>query len=96
MAPEAAEIIRIKKPDGNFGTVWPHSSGRILKRDGAWDYWTADQEDDLYWQWGSKFKMGWHLISPVAAVASYATYLKKKDIARTSPIPGSLRFAKLK
>lgn len=92
MSPNAAEVIRIKKPDVEFGVVWPHSSERILKSDGMWSFYSADQEDDLFLEWGRRFRPGWAVVSPYSAVTSFVVYLKKRGIVERSPIPGSRRW----
>jgi pimeloyl-ACP methyl ester carboxylesterase len=95
MSPAAAEVVRIKKPDTEFSVIWPHSSERILKSDGPWTYASADEEDEAFQKWGSKYRPGWAVLSPYSAVTSFVVYLKKKDIVKKSPIPGSSRWLRM-
>ncbi len=95
ISPDAAHVVRIKKRDNVFGGGYAHGSERILADDGWWAYATADEEDDAYYKWGTKF--GWSSVMlTMSPVAYYAFYLKKKNVVKTNPIPGSTRWYETK
>lgn len=91
MGPQAAEIIRIKKKDGHFGGLYPHSSSRILASDGPFSFSTADEEDQAFKDWGLNYRPGMEVLVPGAAVGKFLSYLLRSKYAEKSPIPGSTR-----
>lgn len=83
----------MRKGEGKFGGLWEHGSERILASDGVWQIASADEEDEAFLAWGRQYKFkGVELLSPAVAVASYLAYLKVRDVAEKSPIPGSRRW----
>lgn len=91
MSENAANVVIVLKGFKEFGSIWPHSSQRILKSDGNWVYSNPDEEDKAYQDWGNKFKPGFSIVAPSATLAKYLTFLKIRDVVNKSPIPGSMR-----
>ena len=89
MAPEAAEVIRIKKLNNDFSVLYPHSSERILASDGSYTIVTADEEDAAFLKWGTTSSSV--VIGGRTAILSYIAYLKKRKVVLDNPIPGSKR-----
>ncbi|MEG3883805.1 hypothetical protein QT971_06295 [Microcoleus sp. herbarium19] len=50
MTPQAAEIIRIRKPGPSWGTTYPHGTERFIETEG--EMITANQEQASYVRWG--------------------------------------------
>lgn len=88
MSPNAARIVRVNKKL-EFGVITPHISGRFLKGDPSFGFWTADQEDAAFLEWATKTSNG-SLLNPVNLVKNLITEATSK-IACESPIPGSRR-----
>lgn len=91
MSPQAAKIIRVNK-NLEFGVLTPHISGRFLKSDPSYGFWTADQEDEAFLAWATE-SSGTNL-NPVNLVKNLFTEATTK-IACESPIPGSRRAAQM-
>lgn len=92
MGPQAAEIIRIKKSKATFGGTWAHSTPRLLATDGDWAYATADEEDQLFNDWASKYRVGWEVLIPTGPIAKFIRIIISRKINEKNPIPGSTRF----
>lgn len=90
MSPQAAEIVRVKTKNTNFGGTYPHSSARILDKE--FSFVTADEEDKAFEEWGMNYRPGLEIVVPGAAIAKFVTYLLRSKYAEKSPIPGSTRF----
>lgn len=53
MYPQAARVIRVRKPGPTWGTAYPHSMDRMFEGD-SWEYVTANEEQESLQQWSSK------------------------------------------
>lgn len=95
MGPQAAEVIRIKKSKATFGSVYAHSTPRLLASDGDWAYSSPDEEDQLYYNWGKTYKPGMEVLIPAGPLAKFLRVLISSNIVDKSPIPGSSRFNKV-
>lgn len=91
MSLAAARVIRVKNKDSQFGTLYSHSSARMLASSGPFALVTADEEDDAYLKWGSKFKWTWTLLPKLFSIGAFLMTLKKYSVVKKSPIPGSKR-----
>lgn len=91
MSPNAANVIRIKKPDSVFGSVRPHDSTNILGSSGPWEYYTADEEDELWERWNNKAAVR-YIVRPLGRFFNFLTWLKYNKSSEESPIPGSIRW----
>lgn len=54
MGPQAATIIRIKKPGPTWGYEYPHSADRMFADDGEWEYATIDEEQESWMKTGDQ------------------------------------------
>lgn len=91
MSPQAALVVRVRTPETNFGSLYPHSSARFLEKSGPFTIVTADEEDEAYLNWGRQFKWSFSLLPKIFTLAGFLATLKKYQIVRKSPIPGSTR-----
>lgn len=86
MSPLAAHIVRVNKKL-EFGVFLPHISGRFLKGDPSYGFWTADQEDEAFLEWASQNAKGKSVLNVVRNIFTEET----TRIACESPIPGAKR-----
>lgn len=89
MSPNAAKVVRIAKPDRNFGVFYPHSSARFLASDGSWTFATVDEEDLAWYKFGNSKNFIGRFIQ---GVISFVNYVRRMQLPAKSPIPGSSRF----
>jgi pimeloyl-ACP methyl ester carboxylesterase len=92
MGPQAAEVIRIKKSKAAFGGTWAHSTPRLLTADGDWAFATADEEDQMFNQWATTYRVGWEVLIPTGPIAKFIRVITSGKISEKNPIPGSTRF----
>jgi hypothetical protein len=92
MGPQAAEVIRIKKSKAAFGGTWAHSTPRLLASDGDWAFATADEEDQMFNQWATTYRVGWEVLVPTGPLAKFIRVITSGKISEKNPIPGSTRF----
>lgn len=97
---DAANVIRVKKDGTRFSLAGHHSSDNILK--GDWSPVTADDEDAGFLSWSRSLRPDFTstaagitggLIggSGMGLAFGIAAHVKKRQIGRKNPIPGSRR-----
>lgn len=89
MSNQAANVLRIWRPDSRFGSLKPHSAYNLLG--GEFRFLTTDQEDFLFEAWTKSFT-GKFVVTLVDSFQKFLLYMRKKKVGSTSPIPGSTRW----